>query len=313
MEHWIRIRGARQHNLKNLDLDLPRRVLTVVTGPSGSGKSSLALDTLFAEGQRRYMESLSTYAKQFLERMEKPAVDLLEGISPAVAIEQKNPTKSSRSTVGTATEVLDYLRLLWARVGRMHCPDCGREIRPDTVSGTVDQVLAVGDGVRILVAFPLELGGRVSHPLVVENLRALGFLRVLADGEMLDVGEAGAEDAELLGADLTAAHELLVVVDRLKVQPEIRDRLADSLGTAFSEGDGEAVVVLVGRGRGTSVSGGGRGLRLPGPRKGEARLERCPGPGRPYACSSPSASAVPAIRKGSSRSPPPSSSPSTTR
>ena len=281
MEHWIRIRGARQHNLKNLDLDLPRRVLTVVTGPSGSGKSSLALDTLFAEGQRRYMESLSTYAKQFLERMEKPAVDLLEGISPAVAIEQKNPTKSSRSTVGTATEVLDYLRLLWARVGRMHCPDCGREIRPDTVSGTVDQVLAVGDGVRILVAFPLELGGRVSHPLVVENLRALGFLRVLADGEMLDVGEAGAEDAELLGADLTAAHELLVVVDRLKVQPEIRDRLADSLGTAFSEGDGEAVVVLVGRSQGTSVSGEGAAAAAPGTPEGGGTVGEVPGPGPP--------------------------------
>ena len=123
MDDWIRIRGARQHNLKNLDIDLPRRALTVITGPSGSGKSSLALDTLFAEGQRRYVESLSTYAKQFLERMEKPDVDSVEGISPAVAIEQKNPTKSTRSTVGTATEVYDYLRLLWARVGRTYCPE----------------------------------------------------------------------------------------------------------------------------------------------------------------------------------------------
>ena len=134
MRDPIRIRGARQHNLKNIDLDLPRRCLTVITGPSGSGKSSLALDTLFAEGQRRYVESLSTYAKQFLERMEKPHVDAVEGISPAVAIEQKNPTKSSRSTVGTATEVYDYLRLLWSRVGRTHCPECDRRVRPDTVS-----------------------------------------------------------------------------------------------------------------------------------------------------------------------------------
>ncbi|MCJ7627744.1 MAG: hypothetical protein MUO50_05080, partial [Longimicrobiales bacterium] len=174
MDHWIRIRGARQHNLKNLDLDLPRRVLTVITGPSGSGKSSLALDTLFAEGQRRYVESLSTYAKQFLDRMEKPLVDLIEGISPAVAIEQKNPTKSSRSTVGTATEVFDYLRLLWSRVGRTFCPDCGEEVRPDTVSSAVDRVLGLPGGVRILVTFPLNLSERVTHGLVVENLRAMG-------------------------------------------------------------------------------------------------------------------------------------------
>jgi excinuclease ABC subunit A len=139
MEPFIRIRGARQHNLKNLDLDLPRETLTVITGPSGSGKSSLALDTLFAEGQRRYVESLSTYAKQFLERMEKPDVDRIEGMAPAVAIEQKNPTRTSRSTVGTATEVHDYLRLLFARVGRTICPECGRHVRPDTVSGAVDR------------------------------------------------------------------------------------------------------------------------------------------------------------------------------
>jgi excinuclease ABC subunit A len=251
MAHWIRIRGARQHNLKDLDLDIPRRVMTVITGPSGSGKSSLALDTLFAEGQRRYMESLSTYAKQFLDRMEKPEVDLLEGISPAVAIEQKNPAKSSRSTVGTATEVLDYVRLLWSRVGRMRCPDCGREIRPDTVSSAVDRVLAMGDGARALVAFPLELGGRVSHSLVVENLLSLGFLRVLADGELLDLGGDGVEDPGVLGGDLTAAKELLVVVDRLKVHQEIQDRLADSMGTAFGEGEGEAVVVLMGGDQGT--------------------------------------------------------------
>jgi len=247
MEHRIRIRGARQHNLKNLDLDLPRRALTVITGPSGSGKSSLALDTLFAEGQRRYMESLSTYAKQFLDRMEKPAVDLIEGIAPAVAIEQKNPAKSSRSTVGTATEVLDYLRLLWSRIGRTRCPDCGREVRPDTVSSAVDRVLDVGEGARILVTFPLELSGRISHTLAVANLRAMGFLRLLADGEMVDLGEGGTEDPQLPGADLTSARELLVVVDRLKVDEEVRERLADSLGTAFAEGDGEAVVVTVAR------------------------------------------------------------------
>jgi len=263
MDQWIRIRGARQHNLKNLDLDIPRRVLTVVTGPSGSGKSSLALDTLFAEGQRRYVESLSTYAKQFLDRMEKPQVDLIEGIAPAVAIEQKNPTKSSRSTVGTATEVFDYLRLLWARVGRTFCPECGGEVRPDSVSQATDRVLALEKGTRIQVTFPLKLSQRVSHQLVVENLRAMGFLRVLVDGELVDLGgfpsrqsgedpEVGSEDGESgdrgsgtpeSAPDLTQARELLVVVDRLKVDPGHRDRLADSLGTCFAEGEGEAVVV----------------------------------------------------------------------
>ncbi|MGD2120375.1 MAG: excinuclease ABC subunit UvrA [Gemmatimonadota bacterium] len=250
MDQRIRIRGARQHNLKNLDLDLPRRALTVVTGPSGSGKSSLALDTLFAEGQRRYVESLSTYAKQFLDRMEKPLVDLIEGIAPAVAIEQKNPTKSSRSTVGTATEVFDYLRLLWARVGRTYCPDCGDEVRPDTVSSSVDRVLNLPAGERILVTFPLKLSERVTHALVVENLMAMGFVRVVADGEMVDLGVANPMDVEAIGLDLTKVSRLLVVVDRLKVEAERRERLADSLGTAFAEGEGEAVIVTLGAGGG---------------------------------------------------------------
>ncbi len=249
MDRSIRIRGARQHNLKNLDLDLPRRALTVITGPSGSGKSSLALDTLFAEGQRRYVESLSTYAKQFLDRMEKPDVDLIEGIAPAVAIEQKNPTKSSRSTVGTATEVQDYLRLLWARVGRTHCPECGREVRPDTVSGAVDRTLELPGGERIMVTFPLALSERVTHELVVENLKAMGFLRVLADGQTVDLGTGDAADPDVLGVNLTDAEELMVVVDRLKASPEVRDRLADSLGTAFAEGEGEALVVTADGGR----------------------------------------------------------------
>ncbi len=248
MDQKIRIRGARQHNLKNLDLDLPRRALTVITGPSGSGKSSLALDTLFAEGQRRYVESLSTYAKQFLDRMEKPSVDLIEGIAPAVAIEQKNPTKSSRSTVGTATEVFDYLRLLWARVGRTSCPDCGEEVRPDTVSTAVDRVMSLPEGSRILVTFPLNLSERVNHALVVENLLAMGFLRVLADGEAVDLGVQEPQDPTVLGVDLTAASRLLVVVDRLKVAPKARDRLADSIGTSFAEGEGEAVIVDAGVG-----------------------------------------------------------------
>src|SRR5690606_36140062 len=190
----ITIRNARQHNLKGIDLELPRRSLVVLTGPSGSGKSSLAFDTIYAEGQRRYIESLSTYAKQFLERMEKPHVDAVEGISPAVAIEQKNPTKTSRSTVGTATEVYDYLRLLWARVGRTHCPHCDRVVKPDTVQSATDDVLALPEGTRIMVAFPLPESARVNHQRMVENLRALGFMRVLAGGEVLDLDDEGADD-----------------------------------------------------------------------------------------------------------------------
>ena len=242
----IRIRGARQHNLKNLDLDLPRRAVIVVTGPSGSGKSSLAFDTVYAEGQRRYVESMSTYAKQFLDRMEKPDVDRVDGISPAVAIEQRNPTKTSRSTVGTATEVYDYLRLLWARVGRTYCPGphpeqpCGREIRPDSVQTATDATLRLPAGTRAMVCFPLPLSARVTHALVVENLRALGFVRVLADGAELHLEELPE------GTDLTRAGELLVVVDRIRVDAEQSGRLADSLGTAFTEGEGEAVVVPAG-------------------------------------------------------------------
>src|ERR671916_3249678 len=168
MKDSIVVRGARQHNLKGFDLEIPRRSVTVITGPSGSGKSSLAFDTIYAEGQRRYVESLSVYARQFLERMEKPDVDAIEGLSPAVAIEQKNPTKTSRSTVGTATEIYDYLRLLWARVGRTFCPKCGREMRPDTVQSVVDTVLALpagegAAGTRFSVAFPLRMSGQVTH------------------------------------------------------------------------------------------------------------------------------------------------------
>jgi excinuclease ABC subunit A len=248
----ILVRGARQHNLKNLDLDLPREALTVITGPSGSGKSSLALDTIFAEGQRRYVESLSTYAKQFLERMEKPDVDRVEGLSPAVAIEQKNPTKTSRSTVGTATEVHDYLRLLFARVGRTICPECAREVRPDTVTGAVDRVLALPEGTRFMVTFPLPRSARTTHATLVENLRSLGFVRLLADGETVDLGASGADEPETAGVDLGEVEDLLVVVDRLKVDRAVRDRLADSVGTAFREGEGEALVLVP-----EGVEGGG--------------------------------------------------------
>ncbi len=233
----IRIVNARQNNLQGITVELPHRSLTVITGPSGSGKSTLAFDTLYAEGQRRYIESLSTYAKQFLERMPKPLVDHIEGIAPSVAIEQRNPVVSSRSTVGTATEVYDYLRLLWARVGRSFCRACGAPVRRDTAQSAADDVLAAVPGGRIQVAFPLPPVARLTHEAVVENLRALGFVRVLADTAPHHLDELPA------GLDLTRAGELLVIVDRLTADPAGAGRLAESLGTAFQEGEGVALVL----------------------------------------------------------------------
>src|SRR3977135_4018114 len=167
MKDFIIVRGARQHNLKGFDLEIPRRAFVVITGPSGSGKSSLAFDTIYAEGQRRYVESLSAYARQFLERMEKPDVDMIDGLSPAVAIEQRNPTRAPRSTVGTATEIYDYLRLLWARVGRTYCPLCGRELRPDTVQSVTDRVLELDAGTRFFVGFQLNRSAKGPHDATV--------------------------------------------------------------------------------------------------------------------------------------------------
>jgi excinuclease ABC subunit A len=234
----IFVRGARQNNLKGFDVAIPRRRLTVVTGPSGSGKSSLAFDTVYAEGQRRYVESLSAYARQFLERMEKPDVDGVDGVSPAVAIEQKNPTRTSRSTVGTSTEVYDYLRLLWARIGHTYCPRCGRELKPDTVQSSTDRLLAMPAGTRFLVAFPLKLSTKVTDAMVTENLRAQGFLRVVVNGDVKTLEEVADERVPL-----TRASTLLVVVDRLTSDPESAGRIAESVATAFREGDGDCVVV----------------------------------------------------------------------
>ena len=239
MKDAIVVRGARQHNLKGFDLRIPRRAFTVVTGPSGSGKSSLAFDTIYAEGQRRYVESLSAYARQFLERMEKPDVDSIDGLSPAVAIEQKNPTKTSRSTVGTATEIYDYLRLLWARIGRTFCPLCGREMKPDTVQSVGDAVAALPPGTRFSVAFPLRMSDEVTHEVVVDNLRAAGFLRLSVDGVVRHLDELSS-----LPIDVTFAKEVLVVVDRLAVGDGMRGRLADAVGTAFREGDGDCAILF---------------------------------------------------------------------
>lgn len=254
MSDRIRVRGARQHNLKGIDIDIERGALTVLTGPSGSGKSSLAFDTIYAEGQRRYIESLSTYAKQFLERMPKPDVDLVEGVSPSVAIDQSNRVQSSRSTVGTITEVYDYLRLLWARVGTTVCPECGRSVVPDTVTSATGALLDSGPETRLAIAFPIPRDERSDGERLVENLRARGYVRVLADGRELYLPDIDLEKEEEGDGDevraLSRAREALVIVDRVGSRAEDRERIADSLAAAFAEGRGAAVALLWRRGAG---------------------------------------------------------------
>ena len=242
MDEFISVRGASQHNLKNLDIDFPKRSFTVVTGPSGSGKSSLALDTIFAEGQRRYVESLSTYAKQFLNRIEKPKVQSIEGISPAVALEQKNPTRSSRSTVGTATEVYGYMRLLWARIGTTYCPDCGDEIRADSVTSVIEELQRLPESTRIQVTFPLGARDQLKPDLLIENLKALGYVRLLVDGVLVDLGDPNKENLFERNV-LSDSVEILVLVDRLVIDHAQRDRLADSISICFKQGMGEAIVI----------------------------------------------------------------------
>ncbi|HYX82899.1 MAG TPA: excinuclease ABC subunit UvrA [Gemmatimonadales bacterium] len=235
------LRNVRQHNLKGITVEFPRRALSVVTGPSGSGKSSLAFDTLYAEGQRRYIESLSTYAKQFLERMPKPLVDAMEGLSPAVAIEQKNPTTSSRSTVGTATEIADFLRLLWARAGTQTCLQCGAEVKRDTVQEVVDAIIADcrsrNAELPILVSFPLPASAHRPGVEIASQLRAAGFVRAQVDGTVVRLDDEGAE------ARIRAGQDVLVIVDRIPAAEANRGRLADAVATAFNEGEGVALAL----------------------------------------------------------------------
>ena len=227
----ITIRGARTHNLKNIDLSLPRDRLIVITGLSGSGKSSLAFDTIFAEGQRRYVESLSTYARQFLSVMEKPDIDHIEGLSPAISIEQKTTSHNPRSTVGTITEIYDYLRLLFARAGIPRCPEHGITLEASTVSQMVDQVMALSSELRLMLLAPVVSNRKGEHVQLLENLQRQGFLRARIDGEIYEL-----DDAPSL--DLRRKHSIEVVVDRFKVREDIQQRLAESFETALHLGDG---------------------------------------------------------------------------
>ncbi len=243
----IRVRGARTHNLKNISLDLPRDRLVVITGLSGSGKSSLAFDTLYAEGQRRYVESLSAYARQFLQMMEKPDVDLIEGLSPAIAIEQKASSHNPRSTVGTVTEIHDYLRLLYARIGEPHCPEHGTLLDAQSVSQMVDHVLRMPQDTRLMILAPVVSDRKGEQSALIDELRAQGFVRVRIDGKVLDI------DA-LPALKKNAKHSIDVVVDRIKVRAEIRQRLAESFETALRHGGGRALAVDMDSGVETAFS-----------------------------------------------------------
>ncbi|MGI5884009.1 MAG: excinuclease ABC subunit UvrA [Candidatus Spyradocola sp.] len=238
MNDRIFIKGAREHNLKNVDVELPRNKLVVLTGLSGSGKSSLAFDTLYAEGQRRYVESLSSYARQFLGQMEKPDVDYIEGLSPAISIDQKTTSKNPRSTVGTVTEVHDYLRLLYARIGIPHCPKCGREIRQQTVDQMVDQILALPERTRIQVLAPVIRGRKGEHAKVLEDLKRDGYVRVRVDGEMRELDEE-------ISLDKKKKHTIEAVVDRLVVREGMNKRLTDSLETAMKVSGGLIVIDVI--------------------------------------------------------------------
>ena len=238
MQENIIVKGARENNLKNIDVTIPRDKLVVLTGLSGSGKSSLAFDTIYAEGQRRYVESLSSYARMFLGQMDKPDVDYIDGLSPAISIDQKTTSKNPRSTVGTVTEIYDYLRLLWARVGTPHCPKCGREIQQQTIDQIIDQVLSLPEGTRIQVMAPVIRGKKGEHAKVFENARKSGYVRVRVDGSLYELDE----DIRL---EKNKKHSVEIIVDRLIIRPDIRQRLTDSVETASSLSGGVVIVNLL--------------------------------------------------------------------
>ena len=238
MQENIIVKGARANNLKNIDVTIPRDKLVVMTGVSGSGKSSLAFDTIYAEGQRRYVESLSSYARMFLGQMDKPDVDYIEGLSPAISIDQKTTSKNPRSTVGTVTEIYDYLRLLWARAGTPHCPNCGKEIRQQTIDQIIDQVLALPEATRIQVMAPVIRGKKGEHAKVFEDAKRSGYVRARVDGSLYELDEE-------LKLDKNKKHNIEIVVDRLIVRDDVRSRLTDSVETASSLAGGLVLVNLV--------------------------------------------------------------------
>lgn len=238
-KNYIKIRGASEHNLKHVDVDIPRDELVVMTGLSGSGKSSLAFDTIYAEGQRRYMQSLSSYARQFLGQMEKPAVDLIEGLSPAISIDQKSTNRNPRSTVGTVTEIYDYMRLLYARVGTPHCPKCGREIKRQTVDEIVDQLLLMPEGTRIQLLAPIVRGKKGMHEKVLDSARRSGYVRVRVDGNMYELSED-------ISLDKNIRHTIEIVVDRLVVREGIEARLTESIEQVMGLTGGQMTVDVIG-------------------------------------------------------------------
>lgn len=238
-QDYIKVRGARAHNLKNINVDIPRDKLVVITGLSGSGKSSLAFDTIYAEGQRRYVESLSAYARQFLGQMDKPDVDYIEGLSPAISIDQKTTSRNPRSTVGTVTEIYDYLRLLYARIGHPHCPRCGREISQQTVQQMVDQIMNVPERTKLQILAPLIKGKKGEHVKVFDEARKAGYVRVRVDGETHDLSET-------LKLEKNKKHSIEVVVDRIAIKADSAGRLADSLETALKLSEGNVIVDIIG-------------------------------------------------------------------
>ena len=239
MKQYIKIRGANEHNLKNIDIDIPRNELVVLTGLSGSGKSSLAFDTIYAEGQRRYMESLSSYARQFLGQMEKPNVESIEGLSPAISIDQKSTNRNPRSTVGTVTEIYDYFRLLYARIGIPHCPVCGREIKKQTVDQMVDQIMELPEGSRIQLLAPVVRGRKGRHEKLLERAKKSGYVRARIDGNLYELTEE-------ITLDKNIKHNIEIIVDRLIVRPGIQKRLTDSIENVLALAEGLMIVDVIG-------------------------------------------------------------------
>ena len=239
------VRGAREHNLKDVSIDLPRDAMIVFTGLSGSGKSSLAFDTIFAEGQRRYVESLSAYARQFLGQMDKPDVDFIDGLSPAVSIDQKSASRNPRSTVGTVTEVYDYLRLLFARVGKPHCPICGRPIARQTPQQIVDRVLELEEGTRFQVLAPVVRGRKGEYTELLKELQAKGYSRARVDGTIIRLDEVAGDAGSLPTLKKQEKHEIEVIIDRLAVKDTARRRLTDSIETALGLAGGVVILDFV--------------------------------------------------------------------